>query len=361
MRVAPEITTNWLNENDQKNLPQSEVLLNGCPTGSLIPGALLEAAIEWNGHYLLFLTDDCPFEEGLNIVMLDSTLKLLDYATLAVLYCTGTLTSLKLLAPDRVQFTFFHEQVWTVQLLSKFRLGLPVFGEMGFVIWRPWSFLRRFVIHLHPAELTTPQTSVTTVIDIAPSVADDPSPTMWVTIEIDAIWINRLDQGRAPKCKILEYDIPSKTVLDGANLDIALCCGLHFLLFLSDHTGPESILHIVMLERMSLKVMDRARLTGGAVLTSMKLIEPHWLQFSCYPGTLWTLQFLPKPRLAPPFLGGKVGNIWRPCGFWRHFLIHPDATTLDIDATAARRVVKLKSRARRRARMPVDTHHLIAG
>jgi hypothetical protein len=349
MRIAPEIKINWINKNDEKNAPQSEILLHGQSTGRLIEGALLEAAIEWDGHYLLFLTDNCPFEEGLHIVMLDSALKQLDSATLVIMYGTGTLTSLKLLAPDRVQFTFFHERIWTVQLLPTVRLGLPVFGEMDFVIWRPWSFLRRFAIHLHPAELTTPQTSVTTVIDIVPSLEYEPLEKIWTASEIRAIWINKLDQDQAPKCRILKHGIISKTVLAGAELNIALYSGLHYLLFLSDHTGPESTLHIVMLDYY-LNVIDRARFTGGAVLTSMKLIEPHWVEFSCYPGTLWTLQFLPKPRLAPPFLGGKVGNIWRPCGIWRHFLIHPDATTLDIDATAARRVVKLKSRTRTKSK-----------
>ena len=166
MRVAHEIKTKWLNKSDKGVPTKSEILLDGRPTGRQIAGAILEAAIEWNGHYLLFMTEDCPFEDGLLIYMLDSELKLLDRATLAVIYGTGWLTSLKLLEPDMVQFTFFSEITWILQLLPKARIGLPFFGEKAGAIWRPWSFLRRFVIHLDPPKLKTRCTSVTTVIDI---------------------------------------------------------------------------------------------------------------------------------------------------------------------------------------------------
>lgn len=46
-------------------MPQSEIIIDGKPTGKIVGGAVLEAALEWNEFVLLLFTDDIPHEETL--------------------------------------------------------------------------------------------------------------------------------------------------------------------------------------------------------------------------------------------------------------------------------------------------------
>ena len=51
---------------------QCDVVLNGESTGILVPGHVLEAAVQVNDQrYILFLTDDVIFEESLTIALID--------------------------------------------------------------------------------------------------------------------------------------------------------------------------------------------------------------------------------------------------------------------------------------------------
>jgi hypothetical protein len=68
MRIADQVTLKLVTEGSDDSSPRSELVLNSIPTGTHIQGATLEAAVEWNSYYLLFTTDDVPYEEMLRIV-----------------------------------------------------------------------------------------------------------------------------------------------------------------------------------------------------------------------------------------------------------------------------------------------------
>ena len=77
-----------------------------------VPGAVLEAQFAWPGGFLVFTTQDAPFEEQLDIVMLGLDFSVLDRATLAAAYATGALRSAEPAGEDRVSFSFFGEDRW---------------------------------------------------------------------------------------------------------------------------------------------------------------------------------------------------------------------------------------------------------
>lgn len=149
MRLTNEIATSWLNEAQEDEPPRSEVLLAAKPTGTIVPGALLEATVEWEKHFVLFMTDDCPFEEMLHVHLLDPQLQLVDSLRLGSAYSTGTLSSIELLEPNRVRFRFIGDTDWIIELLEKPKLKLPFVSDPPGV-HRAIGLMRRLVITSRP-------------------------------------------------------------------------------------------------------------------------------------------------------------------------------------------------------------------
>lgn len=81
LRIAGEISARRIG-GDENVPPTSEILVDGRPSGRVVSGAKLEAAVEAGEHRLLFLTDDTPFEEMLSIHLLDARWHRLDSAVL---------------------------------------------------------------------------------------------------------------------------------------------------------------------------------------------------------------------------------------------------------------------------------------
>jgi hypothetical protein len=123
----------------------SELLMNGKPTGLIVTGAVLEAALEWQGCRIAFLTDDIPFEDMLRIYMFDAKMALVDAAVLGAMYSTGTFTELSLQPPNALTFLFFGATVWRMVLLTEPELALPFLSDPSGVS-RKFKFFRHFRI-----------------------------------------------------------------------------------------------------------------------------------------------------------------------------------------------------------------------
>ena len=126
--------------------PTSEIIRAGKPTGKVIGGAVLRAALKWNEYVLLFLTDDVPFEETLSIYLLDADLNVVDSAWMYFIYATGIFSDLDLTQPDTVRFRFFAWIVWTLKLFPKKTFALPLLSDPKGV-HRPFSIFRMFQIY----------------------------------------------------------------------------------------------------------------------------------------------------------------------------------------------------------------------
>lgn len=101
----------------------SELRLNGRPTGQIVSGQVLEAAVEWHGFRVAFLTEDIPFEDMLRIYMFDTNMALVDAAVLGAMYSTGTFAALNLEPPNAITFRFFRGVTWRLILLSEQEFG----------------------------------------------------------------------------------------------------------------------------------------------------------------------------------------------------------------------------------------------
>jgi hypothetical protein len=91
MRIlsASEFSLRLLGSSFSEEMPQSEVLSLGQPTGAIIEGAVLETAIRWNDFVLAFVTDNIPNQEALHIYLFDVGLRVIDSAWLGSIYAWG--------------------------------------------------------------------------------------------------------------------------------------------------------------------------------------------------------------------------------------------------------------------------------
>ena len=146
---APEYSIRVITPPTPELTPQSEIMVAGVPTGRVIAGAILRAALSWEEFVLLFLTDDVPFEDALRMYLLDRDLAVVDSARMGAMYSTGIFSNLDITEPDTVRFQFFQGVVWTLRLLSEEEFAIPMISEPTGVS-RPFKFFRRIRLTAEP-------------------------------------------------------------------------------------------------------------------------------------------------------------------------------------------------------------------
>ncbi len=118
---------------------KSEVCIHGKNTGITIPAAYLETAILLDdGRYLLFVTEDVPYEESLELLLIDIKQDIQEQMTIAVPYGSGTLREMRLYE-NHIEFSYFSDETWRVKVLSSRFFRLPF--QNDFLVTRhPFRF-----------------------------------------------------------------------------------------------------------------------------------------------------------------------------------------------------------------------------
>lgn len=140
-----EFSIRLVSEATETEGPKCQIQLHGEAAGPILEGAIFEAAIKYQEFYLLFTSNDCPYEESLNIYYLDSDLTILDQAILSWPYGTGLFKLLDIIEPNRIAFEFFTKEAWEITLYPKPHWSIPFFSEPRGV-WRKFKFNRYFRI-----------------------------------------------------------------------------------------------------------------------------------------------------------------------------------------------------------------------
>ncbi|MCL4793975.1 MAG: hypothetical protein KJZ84_05400 [Bryobacteraceae bacterium] len=104
-------------------LPQSHLLRHGRRTGLLLDGVVLERQFRTAQGALLFLTEDCPHEEGLHIYFLNAESAVLDALELGAAYAPGILSILATPPGERIAFSFFGGDEWEVAVMPRPKFG----------------------------------------------------------------------------------------------------------------------------------------------------------------------------------------------------------------------------------------------
>lgn len=145
MNLLPtsDLSLRIVNEVTDKEMPHSKIVVNGHATSTIVVGAFLEVALRWKEYVLAFVTDDIPFEDSLRIYMLNQQYRVVDSASIGMMYTTGSFTHLELKEPNTVWFQFMGDGTWRLQLLDQRELTIPVIMEpMG--VHRPLRWYRHF-------------------------------------------------------------------------------------------------------------------------------------------------------------------------------------------------------------------------
>lgn len=140
-----EFSIKVISEATETESPKSQIYVDAKAINAFINGKLCEACIQYNSFYLVFTTDDCPFEESLNIYLLSNNFSLLDYAVLAWPYNTGIFELLELTEPNLIIFNFFGEQSWKIKIYDHKKIVMPYFYT-PFGVWRKFTFKHHFSI-----------------------------------------------------------------------------------------------------------------------------------------------------------------------------------------------------------------------
>lgn len=155
LALATDYSIRLIKEGTSDEAPLCEVMISEAATGKILEGAVFKAALKWHEYILLFVTDDVPFEEGLNIYLLDSMLNVVDSAKMYFMYSTGIFSNLDLSQDDTVRFQFFGDEVSILRLYDKKKFAIP-FLSTPLGVHHQLTFFRRFEIsRLSPATRST--------------------------------------------------------------------------------------------------------------------------------------------------------------------------------------------------------------
>jgi hypothetical protein len=129
-------------------LSRSELLRDGSATGLILNGVDLDRQYQVERQFLLFLTDDCPFEEGLHIYLLSPFLRILDGFEFCAIYSPGVLRDIETKENGVISFSFYFDDRWEMQVLDKPSWGVnltrfSVLRRIGGLIHRRWLKLER--------------------------------------------------------------------------------------------------------------------------------------------------------------------------------------------------------------------------
>lgn len=150
MHITDRISIHPLGDADGDEPAKSRLVIDGKVCGTLVAGSCFEAAVEGKGFYLLFLTNGNPFEDFLNIHMLDQQGALVDSCALGAPYSTGTFSALKILGEALISFRFIGDTVWQLEVFPRWRWRLPLVSE-HFGVWRRHLLKFHFQLRGNPA------------------------------------------------------------------------------------------------------------------------------------------------------------------------------------------------------------------
>ena len=107
---------------------ESVISLGNTQTVKNIDGCYLELCIKISGKYLVFMTDDIPNEEMLNVYLLSEDLNVIDSATIGSIYSTGSFKDYSIKEPNTLTFHFIGETEWKLEVLDNKEFLLPFFS-----------------------------------------------------------------------------------------------------------------------------------------------------------------------------------------------------------------------------------------
>ncbi|WP_417503455.1 hypothetical protein [Marinomonas gallaica] len=99
-------------------------------TQSKITGTALELCARYKDWFLIFTTDDTPFEDMLHVYLLDNNFNVLDSLTIGAMYSTGSLSDPQLISTNNIEFRFIGDTDWSITILDQAKFGILYFSSI---------------------------------------------------------------------------------------------------------------------------------------------------------------------------------------------------------------------------------------
>ncbi|GAA3928927.1 hypothetical protein [Litoribacillus peritrichatus] len=134
MQSCEKFATKLLRESDPDSVtdPLVQLTFGGNDVGSPVKGACLAQQYHLSElGYLLFLTDNVPYEETLRIYLVTEEAKVIDELEFGGNMVTGTLDIIDLNGKDTIVFSFIHEANCRLQVLSTPKWSKPLVFTPG--------------------------------------------------------------------------------------------------------------------------------------------------------------------------------------------------------------------------------------
>lgn len=132
MQFCDKFSTKLLREPDSIADPLIQLVVDGKEVGAPIKGAYLEAQFYLiNLGYLLFLTDNVPYEETLRIYLVKDDATVIDELEFGYSMATGTLDIIEYSNENIIVFSFIHEANCRLQVLATPEWSKPLLFTTG--------------------------------------------------------------------------------------------------------------------------------------------------------------------------------------------------------------------------------------
>lgn len=116
---------------------KSILISNGSQTNTVLSGVSLDAQFQHGEKYILLVTYNSIFAETLHIYLLDKTFAVIDEWQIS--QNEGAVHNLQIINDNKLRFSFFGDDSWTLTVLEKPEFMLPKFPILS-LYWKPLRF-----------------------------------------------------------------------------------------------------------------------------------------------------------------------------------------------------------------------------
>lgn len=126
MKLIPKSDFNLDPIDDQKSI----IVDHNRRIQTKITGTALELCARYKDWFLIFTTDDTPFEDMLHVHLLDNNFNVLDSLTIGAMYSTGSFSEPHLMSSNKIVFRFIGDTDWSITILDQTKFGIPYFSSI---------------------------------------------------------------------------------------------------------------------------------------------------------------------------------------------------------------------------------------
>jgi hypothetical protein len=104
---------------------KSAIIFDGQKTDAIVDGLVLDAQYQFWLGFILFTTDDVPYEEMLHITLISEQFRVIDRIDLGCAYHSAILSNILIRNQASIEFSFFGLERWllTIDKYASFQLN----------------------------------------------------------------------------------------------------------------------------------------------------------------------------------------------------------------------------------------------